>query len=96
MMYELHTVNMRVSRYAAAKAIKSNPFKRCNAVASDQLLQLLLVCLTHRSPITCHQMLKNLKSPGGATVLHVESLEMPYMIISTESVLLVCPCNFTA
>ena len=69
MMYESHAVNMRVSMYAAAKAIKSNPFKHCNAVAGDQLL--LSVNLTHRFPITRHQMLINLKSPGGATVLHV-------------------------
>ena len=84
MMYELHAVNMRVSMYSSAKAIKSNPFKRCNAVASDQLV--LSVSLTHRSPIACHQMLKNLKSPDGATVPHVENPETLYISDSTHSV----------
>ena len=73
MMYELHAVNMRVSMYASAKAIKSNPFKHCNAVASDQLL--LSVGLAHRSPIARHEVIKDFKSPGGVMMLHAEHQE---------------------
>jgi len=60
-----------------AKAIKSNPFKQCYAVVSDQLLLLLLpVSITHRVPIECHQMFINLKSSDvGAILLHAKNAQ---------------------